>query len=85
MLRHAKSYMMSLIHTAAMTASSMISKTNFSHQEAIEAYTFAIDILKRLFSDDNVGFYAFDISYYYRHIALEYAELKDVENTLESA
>ena len=76
--------MMSLIHTAAMTASSMISKTNFSHQEAIEAYTFAIDILKRLFSDDNVGFYAFDISYYYRHIALEYAELKDVENTLKA-
>ena len=79
-----QSYMMSLIHTAAMTASSMISKTHFSHQETIEAYTFAIDILKRLFSDDNVGFYAFDISYYYRHIALEYAELKDIENTLKA-
>ena len=79
-----QSYMMSLIHTAAMTASSMISKTHFSHQETIEAYTFAIDILKRLYSDDNVGFYAFDISYYYRHIALEYAELKDVENTLKA-
>ena len=75
---------MSLIHTAAMTASSMISKTHFSHQETIEAYTFAIDILKRLYSDDNVGFYAFDISYYYLHIALEYAELKDVENTLKA-
>ena len=79
-----QSYMMSLIHTAAMTASSMISKTHFSHQEAIEAYTFAIDILKRLYSDDNVGLYAFDISDYYRHIALEYAELQDVENTLKA-
>ena len=79
-----QSYLMSLIHTAAMTASSMISKIHFSHQEAIEAYTFAIDILKRLYSDDNVGFYAFDISYYYLHIALEYAELKDVENTLKA-
>lgn len=37
-----------------------------------------------MFSDDNVGFYAFDISYYYRHVALEYAELKDVENTLKA-
>ena len=79
-----QSYMMSLIHTAAMTASGMISKTDFSHQETIEAYTFAIDILKRLYSDDNVGFYAFDISYYYRHVALEYAELKDAENTLKA-
>ena len=79
-----QSYIMSLIHTAAMTASSMISKTHFSHQETIEAYTFAIDILKLLYSDDNVGFYAFDISYYYNHIALEYAELKDVGNTLKA-
>lgn len=79
-----QSYMMSLIHTAAMTASSMVFKTDFSPQEAIEAHTFAIDILKRLFSDDNVGFYAWDISYYYRHIALEYAVLKDVENTLKA-
>ena len=79
-----QSYIMSLIHTAAMTASSMISKTHFSHEETIEAYTFAIDILRRLYSDDNVGFYAFDISYYYRGVALEYAELKDVENTLKA-
>ena len=79
-----QSYIMSLIHTAAMTASSMISKTRFSHEEVIEAYSFAIDILRRLYSDDNVGFYAFDISYYYCGIALEYAELKDVENTLKA-
>lgn len=79
-----QSYIMSLIHTAAMTASSMISKRQFSHEESIEAYTFAIDILKRLYSDDNVGFYAFDISYYYRGIALEYAEMNDTGNTLKA-
>ncbi len=79
-----QSYMMSLIHTAAMTASSMISKTQFSHEETIEAYTFAIDILKRLYSDDNVGFYAFDIAHYYLCIALQYAEMNDIGNTLKA-
>lgn len=79
-----QSYIMSLIHTAAMTASSMISKIQFSQEEIIEAYSFAIDILKRLYSDDNVGFFAFDISYYYSGIALEYAEMNDVEKTLKA-
>ena len=74
-------YLVSLIHTAALTATQMISKKDFSCEAVIDAYQFAIDILKRLFSDDNVGFYAYDISYYYRCIALQYAELKDTENT----
>ena len=38
----------------------------------------------RLYSDGNVGFYAFDISYYYRKIASEYAEVNDAENTLKA-
>lgn len=79
-----QSYIMSLIHTAAMTASSMISKTQFTHEETIEAYTFAIDILKRLYSDDNVGFYAFDISYYYYCIALKYSDMNHTGKTLEA-
>ena len=79
-----QSYIMSLIHTAAMTASNMISKVPFTQEEIIEAYTFAIDILKRLYSDDNVGFYAFDISFYYRCIALEYADMKDTKHTLKA-
>ncbi len=79
-----QSYIMSLIHTAATTASAMTSKIQFSHEETIEAYRFAIDILKRLYSDENVGFYAFDISYYYSHIAKEYAEMNDKENTLKA-
>ena len=78
-----QSYIMSLIHTAAMTASGMTSKIKFSHEETIEAYRFAIDILKRLYSDGNIGFYAFDVSYYYRNIALQYAEMNDTENTLK--
>ena len=77
-------YIEILIGSAAMSAVDMTSKTNFSPEEKIEAYTFAIDILQRLFSDDNVGFYAYDFSRYYLDIALEYAELKDVENTLKA-
>ena len=79
-----QSYIISLIHTAAMTASSMTSKIQFSHEETIEAYRFAIDILKRLYSDGNIGFYAFDVSYYYCNIALQYAEMNDTENTLKA-
>lgn len=61
----------------------MTSKIKFSHEETIEAYRFAIDILKRLYSDGNIGFYAFYVSYYYRNIALQYAEMNDTENTLK--
>lgn len=77
-----QSYIMSLIHTAAATAMSMTTKIQFSHEETIEALNFAIDILKRLYSDDNIGFFAFDVSYFYYRIALEYAETNDAENTL---
>ncbi len=79
-----QSYITSLIHAAAMTASVMVSKKQFSHAEIIEANRFAVDILKRLYSDGNVGFYAFDISYYCSNIAFQYAEMKDAENTLKA-
>lgn len=79
-----QSYLMSLIQTAAMTASGMVSKIQFSHKETIEAYRFAIDILKRLYADGNIGFFAQDVSYYYRHMALQYAEMQDAENTLKA-
>ncbi len=79
-----QSYIMTLIHAAAMTASNMTSKMRLSHKETIEAYQFAIDILKRLYSDGNMGFYAFDVSYYYCGIALQYAGMGDCGNTLKA-
>ncbi|MBQ7391876.1 MAG: helix-turn-helix transcriptional regulator [Clostridia bacterium] len=79
-----QTYIETLIHSAAMSAVDMTSKTNFSPEETIEAYTFAIDILKRLFSDDNVGFYAYDLSFYYRCIASQYVKLNDKENVLKN-
>ena len=83
-IKACQEYIVSLIHSAAMPASQMTSKKDFSQKEVISAYQFAIDILKCLFSDGNVGFYAFDISYYYRCIALQYAKLTDTENTLKA-
>lgn len=77
-------YLRTLIHAAALEASHMTSKLPFSHMEIIEAHQFAIDILKRLFSDGNVGYAATELAYYYRRIALEYAKMKDAENTLEA-
>ena len=79
-----QSYIETLIHSAAMSAVTMTSKTKFSPLENIEVYTFAIDILKRLFSDDNIGFYAHDLSLYYLYIAFQYGELGDKENTLNN-
>lgn len=79
-----QAYLMSLVHTAAMTAASMVSKLNYSHEKVIEAYTFSINILKLLYSDGNFGFYNYDLSYYYFCIAAEYAEMKERENTLRS-
>ncbi|MBP3918347.1 MAG: helix-turn-helix transcriptional regulator [Clostridia bacterium] len=79
-----QTYLMSLIHTAAMTASGMTSKVQFSPKEVIEAYQFAIDILFRLYSDGNLGFYHYDVSYYYYKIAAQYAALSDREHTLKA-
>lgn len=77
-------YIRLLIFQASMTAMSMTVKVDFSHEEIIEAFRFAIDILKRLYSDGNIGHDANIVSYYYRCIADEYAEMKDAENTLKA-
>ncbi len=79
-----QSYIATTIYHAAMTASMMSTKINFTPNEKIDIYNFAIDILKRLYSDDNVGFYAFDLSYYSLHVALQYAILQDEEKALNS-
>lgn len=79
-----QSYIMELIRAAAMEAPGVVYETDYSYEEIIEAYMFSIDILKRLYSDGNVGFYANDLSYYYRHIAEAYAAMNDRENTLKS-
>ena len=77
-------FIQSLIRTTAMTAANLVRWAEFSHEEKIEANRFAIDITKRLYSDGNVGFNAYDLSLFYFDIACEYALLNDKENTLEA-
>ena len=77
-------YIRLLIFEASMTAMGMTIKVDFSHEETIEAFQFAIDILKRLYSDGNIGFDANMVSQYYQYIAIEYAEMKDAANTLSA-
>lgn len=77
-------YLYCLINLAAMTATRMIEKQEFSPEYKIEAYSFAIDIIRRLLIDDNVGHSAWGLSYYYRCMAGQYAELNDVEKTMEA-
>ena len=79
-----QSYIATSIFHAAMTAVQMTSKIQFSPNEEIEVYSFAIDIIKRLYSDGNVGFYAFELSYYYLHMALQFAKLQDDKNMMKA-
>lgn len=74
----------SLLYLAALTAQSMLTKSEFAPNEKIAAYEFGIQLMKLLFEDDNVGFYANDISMRYSFIARNYAKLGNVENTLHS-
>ncbi len=62
----------------------MTSKISFSHEEKIEAFRFAIDIMERLYADGNVEFYAFDLSHFYSMIAFEYAQMHDSQKTLDA-
>ena len=77
-------YIETLISLAAMSAVNMTTKIKFSPKESLEAYNFAIDILKLLFSDGNVGYYAHDLSLYHFYVARQYAELNDPEETLKN-
>ena len=41
-------------------------------------------LLERLYADGNVGFYAFDLSHFYSMIAFEYAQMHDLQKTLDA-
>ncbi len=79
-----QNYILSAISMASLMSTIMAQKMVFSREEIIEAYQFSNDIIKRLFSDGNVGFYANDISSNYYCIALQYAEINDAKCTLNA-
>lgn len=68
----------------SMTALRMTAKISFSHEEKIEAFRFAIDIMERLYADGNVGFCASYLSLFYSMIASEYAQMHDSQKTLDA-
>lgn len=68
-----------------MTASQIAVKKELSAEEMVQCYCFGIDLLHLLFSDGNVGFFAFDIAWRCFSIACIYAnKYKDKEKTLEA-
>lgn len=77
-------YIQTLIQTAAGIAGAMVRKSEFSAHDRIEATVFAIDILKRLYMDEDVVFCAFDLSLKYSWLAWEYASMSDRINTLKN-
>lgn len=83
-VRACQSYLAALIGAAAGTAVLMAQKGSLTTEEEIAAYEFGIRVLKMLFSDDNVGFYAGDLSRCYACLARKYAVASDAEKALEA-
>ncbi len=83
-IRESQIYLASLIYNAASTAMSLGCKYDLPLKESVEALQFAVDITERLYSDGNVGSEAFILSFYYYMIAVQYAIVKDTENTLKA-
>ena len=77
-------YIQELIRTAAMKVLNLTTKKKLTYEEMIEAYSFAIDITKRLYADGNLGFDSVYVSDYYLFLADCYAEHGDVEKALDA-
>lgn len=76
--------LLSSLQLAAVDALIMLSKAEFSLEEEIAAYQFSIDLLERLFSDGNTGFFAHNLSDYYFNLSVRYARIGDVDKTIEA-
>ena len=76
-------YLRDLIEVAANTAAAIPNKKRLSYEEMIEAYTFGIDLYKRLYSDGNLGFYNCRVAYNYYCLAYVHAEFQNTEKVLE--
>ena len=76
-------YVRDLILVAAQEASGMPHKKRLSYEEMIEAYSFAIDIMKRLYSDGNLGFYNCYVAHYYYFLAFVHSEFQVADKTIE--
>lgn len=75
-------YIVNLLYGAILKATNIPLKVQCTPEAELAAYRFGIDLLRLLFPDDNVGFYASDLSWLYMQIALVYAKQHDAECTL---
>ena len=82
-VKASQEYLSNLIREAAMTAYGIPRKTNLSYEETVEAYTFAIDIIKRLYSDGNYGFDNYTLANNYYRLAHVYSEVRNADKTIE--
>ena len=82
-VKASQEYLSNLIREAALTAYGISQKTKLSYEEKVEAYTFAIDIIKRLYSDGNYGFDNYTLANNYYRLAHVYSELQNADKTIE--
>ncbi len=82
-VKESQLYLMNLIREAAEIAAGIPHKKRLSYEEMVEAYTFAIDIIKRLYYDGNYGFYNGDLQHYYYCLAYVHSEFRNAEKTIE--
>lgn len=82
-VKASQEYLSNLIREAALTAYGIPQKTKLSYEEKAEAYTFAIDIIKRLYSDGNYGFDNYHLANNYYRLAHVHAEYQNADKTIE--
>ncbi|MCR5087528.1 MAG: helix-turn-helix transcriptional regulator [Lachnospiraceae bacterium] len=82
-VKASQEYLNSLIREAAMTAYGIPRKSTLSYEETVEAYTFGIDIIKRLYSDGNYGFDNYTLANNYYRLAHVHSEVQNADKTIE--
>ncbi len=83
-IEEAQCFILNLLREASMTAVTATIKDGLTAKEKIHYIQFSIDLIKMLFSDGNVGFCSFDLSFKLSYLAQQYAEIKDTVNTLNT-
>lgn len=82
-VKASQAYLRDLVWETARIASRIPFKKRLSYEEMIESYTFAIDIIKRLYSDGNYGFYNVYLADYYYNLAYVHSEFQNADKTIE--
>lgn len=82
-VKASQAYLRDLIWEAAGIAAGIPHKKRLSYEEMIEAYAFAVDIIKRLYSDGKYGFYNVTLADNYYCLAYVHSEFQNADKTIE--